>query len=315
MTNDTMVAGAGRSGARTSDQTSRQTERRSVRSEDPSLSARANELLTHELREAIGADEVVVAKDVPDRSHQRHATHSPFVAALLANAPILIITFLVVLVVGGVVALVTEQYWALLVAGALHAAGTLAVAAGAIALATNVEHVAPAVAARLEEEGVADPDRVLSELVEDFAGVRDAHGVPEVIMTGQNERTLTPEQDQARSSVEQRTAMTPTSGGAPVGGSQSAVEALEWWIVGATSALSIAVAAILGGGMWALPAIVLPLGAGWIALQYWMARGRASKRPTADRGSARRRLVPLATFVVAGVIWFMVVLGWIAGLL
>ena len=298
------------------DQTSQQSERRAVASEDPSLSPRANELLTHELREAIGTDEVVVPKDVPDRSHERHATHSPFVATLTANRPILIVTFLVAVVLGGVVALATEQYWAVVVAAALHAIGTLAVTAGAIALTTNIEHVDPAVAARLEEEGVADPDRVLSELVEDFAGVRDARGVPEVVTTGHNERTASPEQDQARSSVEQRTAMTPTSGGSPAAGSNSAVEALEWWIIGGLSVLSIAVAAIIGSEMWALPAIFLPLGAGWIALQFWMARRRdSSDRPAGDESAARRQLMPVALFVVAGVIWFMLVVGRIGGLL
>lgn len=293
-----------------------QTERRSVRSEDPSLSDRANELLTHELREAIGTDEVVVPQDVPDRSSDRHATHSPFVATLTANRPILIVTFLVALVFGGVVALVTGQYWAVVVAAALHAVGTLAVAAGAIGMTTNIEHVDPTVAARLEEEGVADPDRVLSSLVEDYAGARDARGVPEVVSGGHNERTTAPEQDGARASVEQRTAMTPTSGGSSVAGSSSAIEALEWWIIGGLSVMSIAIAAIVGGDMWALPAILLPIAAGWIAVQLWMARGHgASDRPTGDERSARRRLVPLATFVVAGVVWFMVVVGWIADLL
>jgi hypothetical protein len=298
------------------EETAQRTERRAVRSDDPSLSDRANELLTHELREAIGADEVVVPKDVPDRGREHHATHSPFVATLAANRPILIVTFLVVLVFGGVVALVTGQYWALVAAAALHALGTLAVATGAIALTTNIEHVDPTVAARLEEEGVADPDRVLSELVEEFAGAREARGVPEVITTGHNERTATPEQDGARASVEQRTAMTPTSGGTTVAGSGSAIEAVEWWIVGALSVLSIAIAAIVGGEMWALPAILLPLAAGWVAMQYWMARGRDSaERPAGDERAARRRLVPLTAFVIAGVIWFMVVVGWIGDLL
>lgn len=292
------------------------TERRPVRSEDPSLSDRANELLTHELREAIGADEVVVPRGASDRRGERHATHSPFGATLAANRPILIVTFLMALVVGGVVALVTDQYWAVVVAAALHAVGTLAVAAGAIGMTTNVEHVDPTVAARLEEEGVADPDRTLSALVEDFAGARDARGVPEVVADGHNERTTAPEQDRARASVEQRTAMTPTSGGSSVAGSDSVIEALEWWIIGGLSVLSIVVAAIVGGDMWALPAILLPIAAGWVAVQYWMARGRAtSNRPTGDDRSARRRLVALLTFVVAGVIWFMVVVGWIANLL
>ena len=295
---------------------SQQTERRPVRSEDPSLSPRANELLSDELQKIVGAQEVVVPKDVPHRSEERHAKHSPFVAALVANRAILIVTFLAALVVGGVVALVTGQYWAVVVAAALHAVGTLAVTVGAIALTTETEHVEPTVAARLEEEGVSDPDRVLSELVEDFAGARQARGVPEVVTSGDNERTTVPEDDPARSSVEQRTAITPSSGGAPAGGSRSPVAALEWGIVVGLAVLSIAFAAILGGEMWALPAIFLPLGAGWIALQLAMARGRdATKRTPGDSAKANRRLLPVGVFVVAGVIWFMLVVGYIADLL
>lgn len=298
------------------DRTSTQNERRRVRSDDPSLSPKANELLTQELQEAVGAEEVVVAEDVPDRAHERHATHSPVVAMLAANSSILIVTFLAALVVGGVVALATGEYWAVVLAAALHAVGTLAVAVGAIALTTKTEHVDPTVAARLEEEGIADPDSVVSDLVEDFAGARDARGAPEVISTGHNARTAKPEHDQARSSTEQRSAMTPTSGDVPAGGSDSVIEALEWWVVGAMSVLSIGIAVIIGGEMWALPAILLPLGAGWIGLQYWMARGHGSSdRPTADDSAAARRLVPIGTFVVVGVIWFMLVVGWIGDLL
>ncbi|HWC26391.1 MAG TPA: hypothetical protein VG474_07395, partial [Solirubrobacteraceae bacterium] len=62
---------------------SRRTQRRPVRSEDPSLSPEANELLTHELREAIGSDEVEVPEDVPDRSEDAHATRPRFVATLV----------------------------------------------------------------------------------------------------------------------------------------------------------------------------------------------------------------------------------------
>ncbi|MFP5363200.1 MAG: hypothetical protein ACLGI5_10790 [Thermoleophilia bacterium] len=287
-----------------------------MRSDDPSLSPKANDLLTKQLQEAVGAEEVVVPEDVPDRARERHATRSPVTAMLTANRPVLIVTFLTALVVGGVVALTTGQYWALVLAAALHAGGTLAVAAGSIALSTKTEHVDPTVAARLEEEGVADPDAVLSDLVEDFAGMRDARGVPEVVSTGHNERTASVEQDRARATAEQRSALTPTSDEAPAGGSGSVIEALEWWVVGAASALTVAIAVIIGGEMWALPAIVLPLGAGWIGLQYWMARGRAtSERPTGDEAAGARRLAPIATFVVVGVIWFMVVLGWIGGLL
>ncbi|HWC28075.1 MAG TPA: hypothetical protein VG474_15905, partial [Solirubrobacteraceae bacterium] len=280
------------------------------------LSPEANELLTHELREAIGSDEVEVPEDVPDRSEDAHATRPRFVATLVSNRALLIVTFLSALVIGGIVALVTGEYWAVVVALGLHAVGTLVVTAGTMALTTETEHVDPAVAARLEEEGVSDPDRVLSELIEDYAGARQARGVPEVVATGHNERATAPEQDQARASVEQRSAITPTSGDAPPAGSDSAVAALEWWIVAGLAVVSVGLAAIVGGDLWALPAIFLPLAAGWIALQYWMARGRTTpERPTAEGESAQRTLLPISAFIVAGVIWFVLVIGWIGGLI
>ncbi|MEA2149036.1 MAG: hypothetical protein QOD69_866 [Solirubrobacteraceae bacterium] len=71
--------------------------------------------------------------------------------------------------------------------------------------------------------------------------------------------------------------------------------------------------------MWAVPAIVLPLCAGWVGLQLWLARGAGasatSSRSPGDAEGGARRLAPIAGFVVAGVIWFMVVLGWVGGLL
>ena len=105
-----------------------------MRSQDPSLSEKANELLTQELRDAIGSDEVVVSKDVPRRSGGEHATRSTLTSTLSANRPLVLVTFLVMFVLGGVIALVTEQYWAVVLAAAMHAVGTLVVAAGAIAL-------------------------------------------------------------------------------------------------------------------------------------------------------------------------------------
>jgi hypothetical protein len=272
------------------EQHSSRTERRPVRSDDPSLSPEANKLLTQELREAIGSDEVVVPAGQPDRARDAHATKSTGAATLASNRPLIIVTFLGALVVGGIIALVTGQYWAVLVAAALHAIGTLVVAGGALHLTTETEHVRPTVAARLEEEGVADPDRVLSELVQDYAGPREAADTSD----GRDPK--------------------------PDAGSGSAVEALVWWTIGGLSVLCIVIALAVGGDMWALPAIVLPLCAGWIALQYWLARGAAGAAATADRspGDAEhsgRRMLPVGVFVVVGVIWFMAVVGLIGDLI
>jgi hypothetical protein len=287
----------------------RATERRFVRSEDPSLSPEANRLLTDELQQIVGGGEVEIPVNSPRRSEQAHGDRSVLVATLVSNRAIILVTLFAALVVGGIVALATGAYLAILVAVALHALGTLLVTAGAVQLTTQVEHVAPETAARLEEEGVGDPDRVLNDLVEDFAGAPEAHGVPEVLGSGNNERTVDASDDPARATVEQRTALTPQARPGGSAGSGSAVEALPWWVVGGVAALSIVFAFLIDGG-WALPLVLLPLCAGWIALQWWMARGQRaeSRRPAGDGRGARRRLAPVAAFVVAGVVWFVFVL-------
>src|SRR4051794_37930354 len=231
------------------------TERREVRSEDPSLSAEANRLLTGELRQVVGKREVEVPAGRPHRAQEAHATHSKFVASLLDNRPVIIVTFLVALVVGVVISLSTDSYSAVIIALGVHALATVCVIFGAVQLTTEQEHVAPETAALLEREGVADPDRVLTDLVEDFAGATEARGATEVLAGGHNERTVGAEEDPAKAMVEQRTAMTPQSRPGPAAGRKSAVAALPWFVVSAIMVFTLVVAAVLGGEMWLLPLI------------------------------------------------------------
>jgi hypothetical protein len=286
------------------------TERRAVRSEDPSLSPDANRLLTDELRQAVGRDEVEVPAGTPRRTAERRGRHSPVVATLATHRQIAVVSLLAALVIGAIVAFATGAWWAVVVALGLHALGTMLTATAAVQLTTEVEHVAPETAARLEEEGVADPDRMLTDLVEDFAGAERARGAPEVVSSANNERTVHAGDDPARATVEQRTAMTPQSEPGPAAGERSAVEALPWWVVIAVMVLSAAAAPFADRG-WALPLIVVPIGLGWIALQWFMARSAKaeSRRPTGDTRGAQRRLAPVIAFVVAGVVWFSIVGG------
>jgi hypothetical protein len=286
------------------------TERRTVRSEDPSLSAEANRLLTDELREVVGTDEVEVPAGTPRRTAERRGRHSRVVATVSTHRQIAVVSLLAALVIGAIVAFTTGAWWAIVVALGVHALGTMVTAIAAVQLTTEVEHVAPATAARLEEEGVADPDRAFTELVEDFAGAQRAGGAAEVLSSGNNERTVHASDDPARAALEQRTAMTPQSEPGPVGGERSAIEALPWWVVVGMMVVSIAAAPFAHRG-WALPLIVVPICIGWIALQWFMARSpRAeSRRSTGDVRGANRRLAPIVAFVVVGVIWFAIVAG------
>ncbi len=230
-------------------------------------------------------------------------------ATLVSNRPLILVTLLAALVVGGIVSMVTGWYVAVLLAVGLHALATLLVATGAIQLTTQVEHVAPETAARLEQEGVADPDRVLSQLAEDFAGAPQAGGVPEVIGSENNERTVAAQDDPARSMLEQRTAMTPQSGPGPSAGEGSAIAMLPWWLVLGVMVISLITVPFFSQG-WLVPLIVVPLGLGWMALQRWMAHSDRARvdRSVGDTAGARRRLAPIAVFVVLGAVWFMVVM-------
>jgi hypothetical protein len=289
-----------------------ETERRFVRSEDPSLSPEANRLLTEELQAVVGREEVEVPVGTPQRARERHGRHSSIVATLISNRAIVLVSFFAAVVVGGIISLATGEFWAVLVAVGLHAIGTMVVTAGAVQLTTQVEHVGPEVAARLEQEGVGDSDRVLSELVEDFAGASQAGGVSEVISSANNERTVAANDDPAKAMLEQRTALTPQSSPGGSAGEGSAIEALPWWVVVGMMAASVIGAPFLHHG-WALPLIIVPIGLGWIALQAWMARSQraVSRRAPGDTTTAARRLIPIGVFVVVAVIWLMVVLQWL----
>jgi acyl-CoA synthetase (AMP-forming)/AMP-acid ligase II len=291
-----------------------QREQRFTRSkEDSGLSPHARELLTDELREATGRPDAEVSADAARRIDE-HRQRSSVVANIMANRHLFIVTLLAAIVVGGIISIATGWYVAVLLAVGLHALATLIVAAGAIQLTTEVEHVAPETAAQLEEEGVADPDRVLTELVEDVADADQAGGVPEVISSGNNERTVSAREDPARSTVQQRSAMTPQAVPGPAAGEGSAVEALPWWVVIGVMVVSVVAVPFFAQG-WVVPLIVIPIGLGWVALQRFMAHDERSRseRAPGDSATARRRLAPIAIFVVAGVVWFMLALQLVTG--
>ncbi len=183
-------------------------ERREVRAADPSLSPEANRVLTDELRRAVGRDEVEVPVGRPHVERGRHGGRPGIVVLLAENRLVVAMTLLGALVVGAVISLATGSWWFLLLALGLDLLGVLAVVAIVLAMTTETEHVSPGAAARLEDEGVADPDRVFSDLVEGFAPA-DRRG---------DERTTSADEDPAQAAAEQRSSVTPShEGSRPVG--------------------------------------------------------------------------------------------------
>jgi hypothetical protein len=174
-------------------------ERREVRAADPSLSPEANRVLTSELRDVVGRDTVTVPAGRSHIERERHGGRSRVVVLLAENRLVLAMTLLGALVVGAVVSLATGSWWFLLLALGLDIVGVLAVVAVVLAMTTETEHLSPSAAARLQEEGVSDPDRVFTDLVEEFApGERG------------EQRETPAQQDPAQAAAEQRSSVTPS---------------------------------------------------------------------------------------------------------
>ncbi|MBB4660612.1 hypothetical protein [Conexibacter arvalis] len=299
------------------------TVKRRVRSADPSLTPEANRLLTDELREVVGAEEVEVPAAAADGRGEAHGGHGRLLTAILANRVLFSISFAALVTVGVILSLITGTWWALVVACAVHATGTLLIAGFAIHMTTEVEHVDPTTAARLEDEGVGDPDRVLTELTEQFAGAERAHGAADVVSTGSNDNRADPDASPAQAEREQRTAMTPSAHGSSPAGSGSVIGLMPVAVVAGLLVVTLIAAIAEGGLVWAVPAIV------WAAATVWLVLvlrvdGPAEER-AADAGepleggpdrahgdtatAARARLLPVVAVAVVGVAGFCVLVA------
>lgn len=203
----------------------RRTVQRAVRSDDPGLTPEANAMLSGELRDAVGRDSVEVPVDAPDRRGERNARHGPLVSMLITNRITVGITIFVLLGVAAIVALTTGHWWILPLAFVFLGLLVTLFAVGILQMTTEVEHVSPVVAARLEDEGVGDPDAHFTELVEEFATERDHRGASKLASSDYDERMVTPSEDPAAATAEQRSAFTPTSDATrPVGPGSDAAD-------------------------------------------------------------------------------------------
>jgi len=177
------------------------TERRVVRSQDPSLSDRANEVLTEELRRVVGAEAVEVPAGRPHVERRRHGGRPGPLVELVDNRLALGMIGLAAIVVGAVVTLITGSWWFLGGAVALDLIGLLLVATMVIRMTGEQEHLSPTATALLEDEGVEDPDGVFTRLIAEFSPPDD---------DGRDRRDTPADADEAQAVTEQDTAMTPT---------------------------------------------------------------------------------------------------------
>jgi hypothetical protein len=181
---------------------------RDIHVDDPALSPRANEILTAELREAARAERApaaAVAAAGGDLGAARSAARgrlapTRYLAAIVLGAGAVGAVVILIAVTG-----TDEGLWAL-VPLALMAGGLAALLAWAVRSTTDVESPSPSHRAQLEEEGVADPDRELTERLHRLAG-----GRPGDRSIGDHPREVTPDADPATAALEQQRAWTPGS--------------------------------------------------------------------------------------------------------
>jgi hypothetical protein len=296
-----------------------------VRADDPELSLEANRLLTDELREAIGTDTVELPRERAAQAGTVSGAGRPgLVTLVVSNRLLLLITFVALVIVGVIVSLATGSWWAVVAAAAVHALGTILVGSATIRLSTQVEHVDPTVAARLVDEGVADPDEALSDLVAQYAGDGNGRGAAEVLSTGHNEVTAAPHDDPARAAVEQQSALTPAGSPVGPGGRTGAPATLPLVAVAGSLVIGLAAAIALGGIAWLGAAMLVGAALAWLLLVRHMdgrgedrgGRATGPERAIDDAGTGRRtRLLPTVIVVVGAVAAGVILVGAIAGYL
>src|SRR4051794_1220518 len=279
-------------------------ETRDVRVDDPSLSPEANQALTDELQKAVGAKQARVPVSTPHRERDVRPAGGGVGAALGRNRLLIAITFVAALVVGAIVALASAEWWTLLIPVGVHALGTFAIAYLVIQMTTQPEAPDPGLTARLEDEGVPSPERAFNDLVEEFSGRPDPRGATEVVSMGHNE--------QDGSADSQRSAQTPAGVDSEPVAAPLAM-AVEWFVIIGTALASIGIAIAVGDLAWLLPAVMLPVCAGWVLYQLRAKRreDRAPERPTDDRGTRRRGLLLVGggTLAIELIALVVIVLG------
>jgi hypothetical protein len=145
------------------DSENRTTEDRPIRSEDPSLSDQTNARLTRELQEDAGTDRAQVDPDTPHPERERHATGSPASAAA-RNLGLLIGIVAIVLGIAVLLAFADSgRGWVVAVALLLDVGGLFLVVRTVLHMAAQKEKPSATLEAKMEEEGVGNPEGAMTD--------------------------------------------------------------------------------------------------------------------------------------------------------
>lgn len=234
------------------------TETVSVEVHDPQISEHANEVMTREVRDALGTDQVELPSEQARRAGRTHPGEKRLFAALWERRIIFGVSLGGAVVVAAILVLTTGSWWWIALPLGLHVAATLYVTYAIIDTTTLAETPSADSLAALEAEGVRDPERAFSEHLESFVPAEQAggrKGGEGVFEYGANVRTTRPYEDPGGSAVEQETAMTPSSvatSAAPAEPGQGGADVPDWPVL----------LPAFGAGLLMLAAIIIPLVAG-----------------------------------------------------
>lgn len=164
-------------------------------------------IMENELEDALGApvdDEV--ARDAAEQS-------APTLGSMLSSSKLLVgITFAVVVMVGAMLSLALDSWLLLPVLTLVHAVVTFLVVTVALRLTTQVDKPDPSTVARLEAEGMDDPEKQLNESIRKVATDEgDEKGPVQQVLTDNAEETPDPNEDPAKAAARQQIASTPSS--------------------------------------------------------------------------------------------------------
>ena len=173
----------------------------------------AKEILTEEVRDAAGDKAAHRASERLERGETRSEEPPTLGSFLASNRLVLVGTLAVAITVGVIAALALGNWWILALPLVVHMIFSGAIATLAIRVTTQVEKPDPVAVGRLEEAGVADPERTLNDLLAQSAGDGDGDGGDRAkrAVTEDEGETTRPDEDAGQAAVEQQGAITPAS--------------------------------------------------------------------------------------------------------
>lgn len=164
-------------------------------------------IMNQELEESLGAP---VDEEVSREAAEQRA---PSFASTLSSSKLLVgITFALALALGAMLSLALDSWWLLPALTLVHAGVTFLVVTMALRLTTQVDKPDPATVARLEAEGMADPEKQLNESIRKVATDEgEDKGPVEQTLTDNAGETPDPNEDPAKAAARQSISNTPSS--------------------------------------------------------------------------------------------------------